>query len=275
MNILVASVFAYYLQTSYMHKQTYLIDLTKNASVIASENIFSKIDKIDTLLFIARDSLLNLPGVLSLENRSLEEVSKYINIRLPTSGELYFITPGGNLIDFNQQKLVNVSDRDYFKKHLEYKNQNKLIIGNPIISKISGKEVITFSRNLQGRNGEFIGIVIVSIEASYLKDILMLSAKENTTVSLQNDVNVIIKTNNVNTHTAKTISLNDINNYSLIVNHNFITTISKIEPHSLFLIYSLNTKQEMQSWYAAAYMNIFLLCILMLISIAGGAVLIT
>ena len=275
MNILVASVFAYYLQTSYMHKQTYLIDLTKNASVIASENIFSKIDKIDTLLFIARDSLLNLPGVLSLENRSLEEVSKYINIRLPTSGELYFITPGGNLIDFNQQKLVNVSDRDYFKKHLEYKNQNKLIIGNPIISKISGKEVITFSRNLQGRNGEFIGIVIVSIEASYLKDILMLSAKENTTVSLQNDLNVIIKTNNVNTHTAKTISLNDINNYSLIVNHNFITTISKIEPHSLFLIYSLNTKQEMQSWYAAAYMNIFLLCILMLISIAGGAVLIT
>jgi hypothetical protein len=63
-------------------------------------------------------------------------------------------------------KPVSVSDRPYFQiqKHAA---ADSLYIGVPMLSRISHRNVIPFSRRLADRDGNFSGVVVVTVEPDY------------------------------------------------------------------------------------------------------------
>ncbi|RJF99949.1 EAL domain-containing protein [Noviherbaspirillum saxi] len=62
---------------------------------------------------------------------------------------------------------IQVSDREYFTSHRDDLSRH-LRIGTPSLGRISQKKIIQFTRRLEKPNGEFDGIVLVSIEPAYL-----------------------------------------------------------------------------------------------------------
>ena len=64
-------------------------------------------------------------------------------------------------------KPVNISDRDHFKFHT-YSDADLLYISKPVLGRVSGKWTIQFTRRMTNANGEFDGIVVVSLDPSLL-----------------------------------------------------------------------------------------------------------
>lgn len=66
----------------------------------------------------------------------------------------------------NPQNASN-ADRDYFVYH-KNDNSNALLVGKPVLSRSTGKPVITFTRRLNTPKGAFDGVVLVSFDPHYL-----------------------------------------------------------------------------------------------------------
>jgi diguanylate cyclase (GGDEF)-like protein len=60
-----------------------------------------------------------------------------------------------------------VSDRPYFHFH-KHVHEDQLLIGLPMLSRLSNEEVILLSRRLYPNSGEFKGVVLASIRPEYL-----------------------------------------------------------------------------------------------------------
>jgi diguanylate cyclase (GGDEF)-like protein len=65
---------------------------------------------------------------------------------------------------------VNISDRDYFND-ARTRVDGELSTSVPIDNRIDGTRTIVFARRLQGRNGDFTGIVYASVNSKYFEDI--------------------------------------------------------------------------------------------------------
>ncbi|MDH3327121.1 MAG: response regulator [Gammaproteobacteria bacterium] len=74
--------------------------------------------------------------------------------------------PVKNLFSSNSSTL-SVVDKKYFRFH---KNDasDVLLVGKPTESHFPGKNILTFTRRLNTTNGSFDGLVIISVEPSYL-----------------------------------------------------------------------------------------------------------
>jgi|GEM_PF-1376942 len=70
---------------------------------------------------------------------------------------------------------VNVADREYFHFHRDSPaNDTRLFISSPSVTRISGIYSITLSRALRGENGEFLGLILASLNPRYFNDALQL-----------------------------------------------------------------------------------------------------
>jgi hypothetical protein len=65
---------------------------------------------------------------------------------------------------------VDVSDRDYFQVNRE-KAGNAPFIGAPVHSRVTGDWVINFSRRINGPKGEFLGVIIGSMQIDYFQEL--------------------------------------------------------------------------------------------------------
>lgn len=65
---------------------------------------------------------------------------------------------------------VDLSDREHFRVHLTEDN-GRLFIGKPVIGRVSGKASIPLSRRINDREGRFLGVVIISMDPSYLTEL--------------------------------------------------------------------------------------------------------
>src|ERR1700687_4342059 len=63
----------------------------------------------------------------------------------------------------------NLSDREYFRHHLQSTDRAALI-GHPVKSSMNGEWVVTVSRRFNHPDGSFAGIVIASIGSAYFSD---------------------------------------------------------------------------------------------------------
>ena len=87
------------------------------------------------------DELFNQVGII-------DEKGIYVLANLPIKGNL------------------DLSDRDYFKAHVAA-DTGALYISKPVFGRASGKWSIQLSRRITRNNGEFAGVVVVSIDPGY------------------------------------------------------------------------------------------------------------
>jgi PAS domain S-box-containing protein len=65
-----------------------------------------------------------------------------------------------------QFRPVPLADRGYFRYHRSDKT-NVLLIGNPIVGRMTEKRVVQFTRRLEAADGSFSGVVVVSVTPDY------------------------------------------------------------------------------------------------------------
>ncbi len=120
--------------------------------------------------------------------RSADQVIRFVQSRYLEMGlrlDLAKLTAQGVIDDeiFNQVGVINakgiyilsnksttgtldLSDREHFKVHIQDDSAG-LFISRPLIGRATGRWSIQLSRRITGPNGEFAGVVVVSIDPGY------------------------------------------------------------------------------------------------------------
>ncbi|MDP2321002.1 MAG: ATP-binding protein [Acidobacteriota bacterium] len=97
----------------------------------------------------------------------------------------------GDIVDALQPfQPTNVTDRDFFQRHLRGETPG-MLISEPVLGRVSGRWAITLTRRIVKPDGSFGGIVGISIEPRYLTELF-----ETTNLGPQ-DVMSLVLTNGV------------------------------------------------------------------------------
>jgi diguanylate cyclase (GGDEF)-like protein len=65
---------------------------------------------------------------------------------------------------------LNMADREYFQ-HFKDNNDAGIYISGPLTNRLTGTQMILFSRRINGPNNKFLGVVLVGIRLSYFEGI--------------------------------------------------------------------------------------------------------
>lgn len=72
---------------------------------------------------------------------------------------------------------LEVSDRDYFIRQLNAIGPPRLVVGTPVMGRISGERTVHLSRPLRGSDGRFMGVVVAAVNtdryANFLSTMLL------------------------------------------------------------------------------------------------------
>ena len=102
-------------------------------------------------------------------NLHLQELSQSGLFRNPRIVNVLILNREGMSVTtiLGNPKNVSYADRDYFIYH---KNDDSklLLVGKPVVSRSTGKPVITFSRRLNTQHGAFDGVALVAFDPLYL-----------------------------------------------------------------------------------------------------------
>jgi signal transduction histidine kinase len=101
---------------------------------------------------------------------------------IPGIRTIFITDPHGRIIRSSKKKLIGIdgSGRDYFKTALTVSDPSRLIISPPFQTR-RGTSVVAVTRKVTGKHGEFLGIVVASLEKDYFDTLLgsVLYAPDN------------------------------------------------------------------------------------------------
>jgi signal transduction histidine kinase/ActR/RegA family two-component response regulator len=138
---------------------------TSNLARAFAENITRSVESIDQTLLFIRQSYAQDPTHFDLA--SWARSSQFLN---ELTLQMSIIDRDGRFI-MNQSgptiEKIDLSDREHFRVHLP-PSEDRLFISKPLLGRVSGKWSIQFSRRLVDAQGNFAGVVVISLDPYYL-----------------------------------------------------------------------------------------------------------
>lgn len=138
---------------------------TGNLARAFEENIIRSITAIDQVILFARDSYARDPGRFDLNNWARDR--PFLNEQ---TLQISIIDRRGMLVQSNlgpPPSPVDLSDREHFRVHLTTP-QDRLFISKPLLGRVSNRYSVQFTRKIIGIDGDFLGVVVVSLDPYYL-----------------------------------------------------------------------------------------------------------
>ncbi len=138
---------------------------TSNLALAFEENIIRSITAIDQVILFVRDSYARDPARFDLGSWAHDR--PFINDQ---TIQLSLVDVSGMLIQSNLSQTstpVDLSDREHFRVHVNAK-QDLLFISKPVLGRVSNRYTVQFTRRIIGLDGEFLGVVVASLDTNYL-----------------------------------------------------------------------------------------------------------
>ncbi len=113
---------------------------------------------------------LEVDGLSEEPNPRLDALLKEQVSRIPQIERIVIIDATGLAVMSDTARAVNnfAADREYFQFHRS-NSSRELHIGNPVQSRATGKWVIPVTRRVNGKNGEFRGVVFAGLGMEYFQ----------------------------------------------------------------------------------------------------------
>ena len=147
---------------------------TQNVALLLDQEISGRFDKIDLVL----RSVAYFHKTQGDERRFDEAgLANYLNLQqglLPYVSNLGIIDKDGIIRlapNVSVAKPIDVSDRDYFLRARDEPN-SELITSGPFLERIQKEWVIAFARRITGPDGQFAGVVFVTLPTARFGDLL-------------------------------------------------------------------------------------------------------
>jgi len=147
----------------------------------AQENRLSNaLQVLDQVLLVLRDDYATHGKTKSLNQRL-----QAMHVDRTYVGIVTLISETGDVIATTAEGMnVNFADREYFKTH-SADPTDRLLIGQPIVGRKTGKSVISLTRRLNYPNGTFAGVVFLALDPVFLApDFSNLELARDTTITL-------------------------------------------------------------------------------------------
>ena len=138
---------------------------TGNLARAFEENIVRSITAIDQVILFVRDAYARDPGRFDLNSWARDR--PFLNEQ---TLQISIIDRAGWLVQSNlgpPPKPVDLSDREHFRVHLN-STQDRLFISKPVLGRVSNRYSVQFTRKIIGIDGDFLGVVVVSLDPYYL-----------------------------------------------------------------------------------------------------------
>ena len=134
-----------------------------NLAMAHEERASRSIEVVDTLLRIVRADYLDKGTAAGLAHRlaNLGKEARFIHV-------LSVIGPDGRVIATNVDMPAgaNFAEREYFAHHVAHA-EDELLIGPPIIGRVTGQQVVSMTRRIERPGGGFGGVVFLSMNPAF------------------------------------------------------------------------------------------------------------
>jgi len=134
-----------------------------NITKLSQEHVIRTMRGVDQVVRFVSSGYLELGNKLNLVKLCAQGV-----VDTEIFPQLGIIDPRGIYILGNKPILgkVDLSDREHFKVHVAT-DTGELFISKPLLGRVSGKWSIQLTRRITNPNGEFAGVVVVSVDPGY------------------------------------------------------------------------------------------------------------
>lgn len=139
---------------------------TANLVLVLEQNVGRLVSEIDRTIKFLRSSYARSNGEIDWASLLQEEftVGEQIVQISVINAQGMMITSTAMLYPL---KPVDLSDREHFRVH-QRASQDALFISKPVLGRASGKRSVQFTRRFNNQNGEFGGVIVVSLDADHL-----------------------------------------------------------------------------------------------------------
>jgi len=139
-------------------------DILKNGNLaeLQKERVSSSMQLFDQFIITLRDDYGHheKSGLLDKRFLAIESNQAYIGIVSIIDAK------GDTVVSTAKDMSINFADRAYFKAHAS-DPKDQLLIGAPILGKLTGKWLISLTRRINKPDGSFGGVVFVALDPSF------------------------------------------------------------------------------------------------------------
>ena len=137
----------------------------QNYARVFEENVLRSIGEIDKALLYLRHSVEAAKDYLDYQTIVMNtDVLSEIIVQVAVI-DAHGISRGSNAVPA-PTGVIDVSDREHFRVHVNSKEDN-LFISKPLIGRASGKWSVQFTRRFSNKDGSFAGVVVASMDPAH------------------------------------------------------------------------------------------------------------